>query len=215
MDVVIVTLLRESLKNTMDSIKTVIPDPKIILITGKGAIGELRNRGLFQCSSSLACFVDDDIILNSSWYTKCMEALRTDPELIAVCGRTLVCYTLGCMIFRTEKFKSIGGFPNLDDRVTSKLGPRILTINDAVCEHYIKRGLDPIRHNFHWLCHGFQTESRAGWWFDPLDTVRIVLGYLKQRYPDFAVGYSLWLVKTFFSLPFILEDKRDRKKNKG
>jgi len=215
MDVVIVTLLRETLRDTVKSVKAVIPEPNIILITGKGAIGDLRNKGLFQCTSDLACFVDDDIILNKSWYAKCMAALRAQPSLIAVCGRTPVCYTLGCMIFRTKEFKNIGGFPKLDDRVTSKLGSKMLTLKDAVCEHQIKRGFEPIRHNLHFLCHGFQTESRVGWWFSPVDTIRVVFGYLKQRYPDYAVGHSLWLIKTFFSVPFIIEDRRDRKKREG
>ena len=84
MDVVIVTLMREILDDTIKSVKAVIPNPNIILITGKGAIGDLRNEGLLKCSSSLMCFVDDDIILNSSWYTKCMQALQAHPEITAV-----------------------------------------------------------------------------------------------------------------------------------
>jgi len=214
MDVVIVTLLRETLKNTIDSIKKTLPDPNIILITGKGAIGELRNKGLFQCKSSLMCFVDDDIIVNKNWYSKCMDALQTHPDVIAVCGRTPVCYTLGCMICRTEEFKKTGGFPYLDSQVTSKLGSKMLTLSDAVCEHQIKRGLEPIRHNIHFLCHGFQTESKAGWWFKPSDTAKVVFDYFRTGYPDFAVGFSLWFIKTVFVLPFIVEDMRSQKKLK-
>lgn len=215
MDVVIVTLLRETLRNTLESVKAVIPNPNVILITGKGAIGELRNKGLLQCSSSLACFVDDDIILNSRWYAKCVETLLAHPELIAVRGRTAETYTEGCMICRTREFKSMGGFPKLDAEVTSKLGPKILTLYDAVCEHQIRRGFEPIRHDLHFLCHGFQTENRAGFWYDPLDIVRVVFGYFGRGYPDYAVGYSLWFFKTFFSLPFILEDRRERKRRDG
>jgi hypothetical protein len=214
LDVVIVTLLRDTLENTIKSVKAVIPNPNIILITGKGAIGDLRNKGLLQCNSSLMCFVDDDIILNSNWYTKCMEALQAYPEIIAVCGRPPQFEsTLGCMICRTKEFKNAGGFPKLDDHVMSKLGSKILTLKDAVCEHQIKRGFAPIRHNLHFLCHGFQTENRVGWWFIPSSNVLTVFDYFKRGYPDFAVGYSLWLIKTFFSIPFIIEDRRDRKKS--
>ena len=39
-----VTLLREILGNIIKSVKAVIPNPNIILITGKGAIGDLRNQ---------------------------------------------------------------------------------------------------------------------------------------------------------------------------
>ncbi len=215
MDVVIVTLLRESLIDTIKSVKAVIPNPNIILITGKGAIGDLRNEGLLKCSSSLMCFVDDDIILNSSWYTKCMQALQTHPEIIAVCGKTPIHHTLGCMICRTNEFKSVGGFPKLDDRVLRKLGSKILVLDDAVCEHQIKRGFGPLRHNLHFLCHGFQTENRAGWCYGPRKQVLMVYGFFKAGCPDYAVGSSVWLLKTFFALPFIIEDKRDRKKREG
>ena len=120
MDVVIVTLMRESLSNTIKSVKAVIPNPNIILITGKGAIGDLRNKGLLQCNSNLMCFVDDDIILNTDWYTKCLKALQANPELIAVGGKTPIHDTLGCMICKTKEFKNAGGFPKLDDPCSAK-----------------------------------------------------------------------------------------------
>jgi hypothetical protein len=214
LDVVIVTLLRKTLADTIKSVKAVIPNPNIILITGKGAIGDLRNKGLFQCSSSLMCFVDDDIILNSSWYTKCMQALQAHPEITAVCGKAPTHHTLGCMICRTREFKSAGGFPKLDDHVLRKLGPKILTLEDAVCEHQIKRGFGPIRHNLHFLCYGFQTEERVGWCYSPRKQIFMVYGFFKAGCPDYAVGSSVWLVKPIFALPFILEDWRDRKKRK-
>jgi hypothetical protein len=212
LDVVIVTLLRESLGDAIQSVKAVIPNPNIILVTGKGAMGDLRNKGLFQCSSSLMCFVDDDIILNSSWYRKCMKALQAQPEIVAVRGRTPVHHTLGCMICRTKELKSAGGFPKLDDRVLDRLGPKMLTLEDAVCEHHIKRGFGPLRHNLHFLCHSFQTENRAGWCYNPRKQSWMVYEFFKAGYPDYAVGSSVWLIKPFFVLPFILEDIRDRKK---
>jgi hypothetical protein len=215
LDVVIVTLLRETLVDTIKSVKAVIPNPNIILITDKGTIGDLRNQGLRQCHSSLMCFVDDDIILNRTWYAKCMRALQEHPEVTAVCGKTPIHHTLGCMICRTEEFRSLGGFPKLDDRVMRKFGSKILTLDDAVCEHQIKRGLGPLWHNMHFLCHGFQTETRAGWWHNPKFNVLMVYGFFKAGYPDYAVGSSVWFVKTFFALPFILEDSRDRKKRKS
>jgi hypothetical protein len=214
LDVVIVTLLRKTLVDTLKSVKAVIPDPNIILITGKGVMGDLRNKGLLQCSSELTCFVDDDIILNRNWYSKCMRVLQTHPEITAVCGKAPQHYTLGCMIVRTKEFKSAGGFPKLDDHVQWKLGIKMLTLKDAVCEHQIKRGYGPFLHNLHFLCHGFQTEKRAGWWHDPRTNFFLVYDFFKLGYPDFAVGTSLWFVKTFFALPFILEDRRDRKKTK-
>jgi hypothetical protein len=215
LDVVIVTLLRETLGKTIESVKAVIQNPNIILITGKGAIGDLRNKGLHQCSSSLTCFVDDDIILNNSWYTKCMQALQDNPEITAVCGKTPVHHTLGCMICRTKEFKIAGGFPKLDDYVLRKLGPNILTLEDAVCEHLVKRGFGPIQHNLHFLCHGFQTEERAGWSFNPREQAWVIYEYFKAGYPDYAIGSSVWLFKLIFAFPFVVEDKIDQKKGEG
>jgi hypothetical protein len=161
------------------------------------------------------CFVDDDIILNSSWYTKCMRALQEHPEIIAVCGRAPETYTLGCMICRTEEFKRSGGFPPLDDGVFPKLGPRILILEDAVCEHQVGKGFGPLEHSLHYFCHGFQTENRAGWCYHPIRQVGLMYEYFKLGYPDWAVAFGVWLLKTPFVLPFILEDRRDRKKRKG
>jgi hypothetical protein len=119
------------------------------------------------------------------------------------------------MICRTKKFKSAGGFPKLDDLVLKKLGPKMLILEDAVCEHQTKRGFGPLQHNLHFLCHGFRTEQRAGWCYDPRQQVSMVYGFFKAGYPDYAVGSSVWLAKPLFALPFILEDRKDRKKPKG
>ena len=207
--------MRETLGNTIKSVKTVIPSPNIILITGKGAIGDLRNKGLRQCSSSLMCFVDDDIILNTDWYTKCMQALQANPEVIAVGGRTPIHHTLGCLICRTKEFKSAKGFPKLDDHVLQKLGSKILILEDAICEHQIKRGFGPLRHNLHFLCHGFQTDERAGWCYNPRKHLFMVYSFFKAGYPDYAVGSSVWLIKPIFVLPFVIEDIKDRQKSGG
>ena len=214
LDVVIVTLLRETLGNTIKSVKAVIPNPNIILITGKGVIGDLRNKGLLQCNSSLMCFVDDDIILNSDWYRKCMQTLQAHPKAIAVCGRAPMQYTLGCMICRTKELKSIGGFPQLDEHIIQKLGPKLITLEDAMCQHQIKRGFEPTMHILHFLFHGFQTETRAGFYYSPKTVFCFVLDQFKRGYPDFAVAGILWLVKLFFAFPFILEDNVDRKNEK-
>ena len=215
MDVVIVTLMRATLGNTIKSVKAVIPNPNIILVTGKGAIGDLRNQGLLQCRSDLMCFVDDDIVLNASWYAKCLQALQAHPEIIAVGGKTPIHHTLGCMICRTKEFQRSGGFPKLDDHVLRKLGSKILILEDALCEHQIKRGFGPLQHNLHFLCHGFQTDQRAGWCYSPKKQLLMVYSFFKTGHFDYAVGSSVWLVKPIFVLPFILEDVVDRKKRGG
>lgn len=212
MDVVIVTLLRETLSNTIKSVKAVIPDPNIILITGKGVIGDLRNKGLLQCNSNLMCFVDDDIVLNSDWYIKCMQTLQAHPKVIAVCGRAPMQYTLGCMICRTKELKTVGGFPALDERIIQKLGTKLITLEDAMCQHQIKRGFEPTRHVLHFLFHGFQTEARVGFYYYPKTIFWFTLEFIKRGYPDFAVTGILWIVKLLFVFPFIFKDNADQKK---
>jgi glycosyltransferase involved in cell wall biosynthesis len=206
--------MRETLSNTIKSVKAVIPNPTLILITGKGAIGDLRNQGLIKCTSDFMCFVDDDIILNPEWYAKCMQTLKANPDAIAVCGHTPFHHTLGCMICRTKELIKCGGFPPLDDHILEKLDPKILTVTDAVCEHQVKRGFGPLKHNLHFFFHGFQTEERAGWVLNPRRQVWISLCYFKAGHPDYAVGSLVWIVKPFFVFPFIIEDKIDRKKRK-
>ena len=212
MDVVIVTLLRESLRYTLDSINKTIPDPNVIMITDKGVIGDLRNKGLQKCSSKYCCFVDDDIVLNKNWFSKCMTKLETTPNVVAVVGRTEEGYTLGCMICKTEEFKRRGGFPRLDSYISNKYGSSFVILEDAVCEHRVGRGIVVIGHVFHFLTHGFQTETRAGIYNNPVASVRLMFQYLKKRLPEYAVVQMFWLFKIVFVWPFILEDAKEKKK---
>lgn len=207
LDVVIVTLLRKSLKNTLKSVNDTIPSPSIILITDKGVIGDLRNKGLAQCHSEYVCFVDDDIILNKTWFSKCMARLVEDQEVIAVAGRTQEIYTCGCMICKTKEFKDAGGFPRLDSYLSKKLGKRTVTLEDAVCEHIMPRGLSVVEHHLHWLTHGFQTEKKAGIYNNPAESMRLTVRFLKKGLPEQAICQPLWIVKAFFVLPFVLRDK--------
>jgi len=43
----------------------------------------------------------------------------------------------------------------------------------------------------------------------------MVYSFFKAGYPDYAVGSSVWLVKPFFVLPFVIEDMIDKKKRGG
>jgi len=204
LDVVIVTLLRGSLTYTLKSVNEAIPNPNVILVTERGVIGELRNKGLMQCNSRYVCFVDDDILLNRVWFSKCMKRLEEDDSVIAVVGRTEESYTCGCMICKTKEFKQAGGFPKLDSYVFNKLGQRIVILEDAICDHIGLRGLTVIHHSFYWLTRCFQTESRAGIYHNPIESVRLIVHFLRNRLPEYAASELLWVIKTFFVLPFIL-----------
>jgi glycosyltransferase involved in cell wall biosynthesis len=181
-----------------------IPNPNVIIITERGSIGELRNKGLMQCNSRFVCFVDDDIILNRAWFSKCMKRLEEADDVIAVAGRTKEGYTLGCMICKTAEFKEAGGFPKLDSYVSNRLGSRMAILEDAVCDHMVPRGLAPIQHCLYFLTKYFQTESKVGFYHNPVESVRMAVGFLRKGLPDYAICELLWMAKTLFVLPFIL-----------
>ena len=206
MDVVIVTLLRSSLRYTLKSVHETIPDPNIILMTEKGILGVLRNEGLMKASSEYVCFVDDDVILSREWYAKCMKWFQENPDLIGV-------QSFGCAIFRTAKFKARGGYPIQDSDVLVKkykLGSEIV-IEHAGVEHRTT-GLSYVLHSVYWLTHGFQSESKVGTNKNPKESLHDIFHFLKQRRPDAAFIQFFWLAKAPFTLPFVLHVHKNRAK---
>lgn len=206
-DVVVPTLFRKSLPYTIDSIYKAIPNPNIILISDKGSTGEFRNKGLSKCTSEYCCFVDDDIILNKQWFEMCIARLESDKNLVAVRGTCKGGVTNGCLICRTKPFKELGGFPKMDVNVDYRLGSRLITLQDATCEHMNMRGFDPLLHAIHALTLDFQTENKWGVYESPTHSVKTMLSHLKDGLPDYAIVYFLWITKAFFVKVFILMDR--------
>lgn len=210
-DVVIVTILRSSLKKSLKAINAVIPDPRIILITGfEGNMGDLRNKGLFQCTSKYTCFIDDDVIVNRTWFQKCMERLKMD-DVILVAGYIPEGIPDGNMICKTQPFKDVGGFPRLESLMWKKLGNRIVGLPDAVCEHLGGRGFNPFFHQFIWATHGFQTETKLGYGRNPKDVMQQTLLQLWRKHPEEAIAQPIYLVKDLFVWPFFIGKKLKRK----
>jgi hypothetical protein len=211
MDVVCVTASRKSLTEALQSALNVIPDANIILVTDKSrndlTLGMLRNRGLAKVHSEFVCFLDDDIILNTDWYNKCMKRLE-DKSVIAVAGKGstsgIVGDTLGCMVCKTKQFKAVRGFPKLDSYLENKIGKQFVIVQDAICEHRPSRGLTLIWHTLLGMQRNFQTESKVGHYKNPKDSVNQIISSLKKGYPDNVVCELLWIIKTSFSLPFIV-----------
>lgn len=211
MDVVIVTLLKPSLRYTLKSIYETIPEPHLIFVLEKGVIGELRNKGLERVKTEFVCIVDDDIILNRDWYAKCMRRLLEDPSLVGVAGTTPQMATCGCMILRTKEFMATGGFPKLDSVIGRKLGRQLVTLEDAICTH-MAGGISVVLYQFHWLTHGFQTESKIGININPKQSFTQLIRFLKQKHPDLAFVQLIWIAKFPFTLPFIFKLHKNRTK---
>jgi len=198
-DVVVVTLLRDTLGYTIDSIGSSIPSPRLILITKRGrTIGELRNEGLSIASSEFVCFVDDDIIVNKEWFRKLMTFLKSNENIDVAFGKIREGYTLGCSIFRTSRLKKVGGFPMIDTRVTDRVTFAI--VKDSYCDHVIKP-LDPILHTVRWMNHGFGTELRFGLNNNPRTSVQLFFRFLFRKKPAYAASYVLWLIKGLITYP--------------
>jgi glycosyltransferase involved in cell wall biosynthesis len=201
MDVVVVTLMRDSLPYALQSARSCIPNPNFIFITEKGIVGELRNKGLRQCTSEYVCFMDDDVLLNKDWYEKCMRYLMQHPEAVTVGGRFKTGYTCGCIICRAKEFIKLGGFPRLETTLGQKLGKRAATVEDAICEH-IAPPLTFISRQFYWLTEGYQTESKIGFNVSPRQSLTLMAQYLWAKEPEYALIQPLWIIKAMFALPF-------------
>lgn len=198
-DVVVVTLLRDTLRYTIDSVCSSIPSPRLILITKRGkTIGELRNEGLSKASSEFVCFVDDDIIVTKEWFRKLMTFLRSHENIDCAFGKIREGYTLGCSIFRTSALKRAGGFPRIDTRVTDRVS--FVIVKDSYCDHIIKP-LDPILHTVHWMNQGFGTELRFGLNNNPRTSVQLFFRFLFRKKPGYAASYVLWLIKGLITYP--------------
>lgn len=201
-DVVVVTLLRETLKYTVDSIYSSIPSPRLIIITKRGkTIGELRNEGLSKATSEFVCFIDDDIIVTKEWFKKLIAFLKSNQNIDCAFGKIKEGYTLGCSIFRTSTLKEVGGFPRIDTHVTDRITFAI--VKDSFCYHVIKP-LDPILHTMHWMTHGFGTELRFGINNNPKTSVQLFFHFMRRKRPDYAVSYILWLIKGLITYPIAL-----------
>ena len=195
MDVVVVTLgKRPSLRTVIASAKQVLPDPHFIFITEKGIIGDLRNKGLAQCTSDLVCFLDDDVLINKDWFQKCLRALE-NPNVYAVAGRVHESYTMGCTILKRTHYPK-GAFSPLD-----KISD-LVVLEDALCDHLDARNLQLLKRSWYWMFYGFYTESKVGFYHSPRYAIEQFTSSLRRGLPDYAASEILWIIKSLWSIPF-------------
>jgi glycosyltransferase involved in cell wall biosynthesis len=207
-DVVIPTLNRDSLAYCTYAARSVFGDTEIYLQSERGVqLGEIRNIGLRKCHSELVACIDDDVIVNKAWLEKCLAALGSDSKLVMVQGVVPEGETLGCMIVRREPFMRGGGFPDLDSYVNQRFLGSYIVIRDAVCYH-CTRGFSLVGHAAKWIVSFYNTEFRAGLYHNPKESLTNLVKYVWTGKPEMVFCELMYMIKTFFALPFILEDKR-------
>lgn len=191
--------MRKTLPRTLQSIRQTVPNPHIILITEKGIYGDLRNKGLAQCTSEFTLFIDDDVTLDQNWYEECMRLFRQNANSIAIAGPW--CWVL----VKTSEFKALGGFPSLGVALRKKFKDQMVYLDDkhSYCDHIYGSPLTMIQHQFHWLTHGFQTEVKIGYNKNPKESLTVMFRSLWNHDPAMAIIQPLWMIKVLFVLPFM------------
>jgi glycosyltransferase involved in cell wall biosynthesis len=203
-DVVIVTLLRPTLRQVCNQVNNVIPDPNLILVTERGSsIGELRNQGLAKVTSEFVAFIDDDILIRDN-FADLISFLKTHPDYDCVFGEPELGFTLGCSLFRTARLKAVGGFPMLDSLIVKDRPLKAKILSGVYCDHLVSRPFDVIKHSWYWMWHGFNTESRFGFLHNPKECVSLFFKSLfVWRKPAIAFCYLFWFVKAGFAYPLM------------
>ena len=89
--IVICTYRRpESLNETLLSLtKQTFKDFEVILITEKGSLSELRDKGLRHAVGSIVAFIDDDVYCEPTWLQSVVQAFQ-EEGVVGVTGPTTV-----------------------------------------------------------------------------------------------------------------------------
>lgn len=183
-DVVVVTLRRKTLNACLKAIGDSIPNPKIILVEGKGQIGDLRNRGLNQVKSPIFAFVDDDVIINKTWFERCSEKLRT-PNVAMVCGTYYPFGGLGCCLCKTDVLKKIR-VPRLDTQLEKRLEESGFVVSHVnVCCEHLHYGY--IRHTLYWMRRGFYHGIKSC-------LEGIIISLFRRKDLRMSFVYFVWLI---------------------
>ena len=90
--VVICSLGRlDSLKTTLWSlVEQTYKDFEVILITDKGNLSELRQRGLQSSQAAYVSFIDDDVRCEPTWLQAIVETFEKDWKVVGVTGPTVI-----------------------------------------------------------------------------------------------------------------------------
>ena len=100
----------ESLNATLKSLtQQTFRDFEVLLITEKGNLSELRQKGLVNSFGSIVSFIDDDVYCESTWIESIVKAFKKDSKVLGVTGPTTITdeYRHNRDIFKYNIFREI------------------------------------------------------------------------------------------------------------
>lgn len=125
----------ESLNDTLESLtKQTYRDFEVLLITEKGNLSQLRDKGLRSSCGDIVIFIDDDVYCPSNWLQNTVECFR--KGVVGVTGPTWITekYRQNRDIFKYQTLRKIHdwafGVPNRPGHL-SKSGTPSMASNDA------------------------------------------------------------------------------------
>ena len=82
---------------------------EVILLTEKGNLSELRQRGLESSTGDIVTFIDDDVYCEPTWLRNITYAFQGDPKVLGITGPTTITdeYRSNRDIFKYRVLKSI------------------------------------------------------------------------------------------------------------
>lgn len=189
-NVIIITLKRPTLKTVTQRIKKIIPNSNIILITEKGELGTLRNKGLIQSKTEYTAFIDDDVLITKEWYEQSIKHLENSNVIgytVYLSGFTMIC--------KTKQLKEIGGFPTFDSNITHKKGIKT-TINNYGLIHY-ETETAMFKHGLKWIMAGFDNIYPFGHNNGITTSLKQTVTNLWKK-PLLSSIYFLWFIKAIY-----------------
>lgn len=222
---VVVTQFEACLDYCLKAIRKIIPNSRVILLSGSGNLGYLRDLALKSVESEFFAFVDSDVIVNREWFDWCMETIKKDEAVavvqtnirnfhakhydsvqMAFVKRTREYTSLGNCVCRTHILKKLG-IPKVEcyedlllKRRIIKNGFKWLVNVDIACEH-LKTDIDVLKHNVRFvrMSHGFDREIRRVYIMDIIHYLR--KGFIKYKLSDnvFNIGMSVIVLFASFS----------------
>lgn len=81
----------ESLNETLASLaKQTFRDFEVLLITEKGNLSGLRQKGLENATGDIVAFIDDDVYCERTWLESVAQAFKENPKILGVTGPTTI-----------------------------------------------------------------------------------------------------------------------------